>query len=64
LRTPMLCGRNTQCSFFQLLGGGKKDGGRDESGISSARLAVLPGLTHYKILSSKMLAPAVTPFLG
>jgi len=50
--------------FFQLLGGGKKDRGWDGSGMSSARLPVLPGLTHYNILSSKMLAPTVTPFLG
>ena len=32
--------------FFELLGGGKKDGGWDGSGISRARLAILPGLTH------------------
>lgn len=30
-----------QC--FQLLGGGMKDGGWDGSGVSSARLAILPG---------------------
>jgi len=49
--------------FFELLGGGKKDGGWDGSGISNARLAILPGLTHYSIFSSPMLATAVTPFL-
>ena len=49
--------------FFQLLGGGKKDGGLDGSGISNARLAILPGLTHYNIFSSSALVPAVTPFL-
>jgi pimeloyl-ACP methyl ester carboxylesterase len=38
--------------FFELLGGGKKDGGWDGSGISNARLAILPGLTHYTIFSS------------
>lgn len=34
--------------FFELLGGGKKDGGWDGSGVSSVRLAILPGLTHYE----------------
>jgi pimeloyl-ACP methyl ester carboxylesterase len=49
--------------FFELLGGGKRDGGWDGSGISNARLAILPGLTHYNIFSSPALAPTVTPFL-
>jgi len=49
--------------FFQLLGGGKKDGGWDGSGISNTRLAILPGLTHYNIFSSPALASTVTPFL-
>ena len=49
--------------FFELLGGGKKDGGWDGSGISNARLAILPGLTHYTIFSSPALVAAVTPFL-
>jgi pimeloyl-ACP methyl ester carboxylesterase len=49
--------------FFQLLGGGKKDGGLDGSGVSNARLAILPGLTHYTIFSSPALVPAVKPFL-
>jgi pimeloyl-ACP methyl ester carboxylesterase len=49
--------------FFELLGGGKKDGGWDGSGLSNARLAILPGLTHYKIISSPALVSTVTPFL-
>jgi pimeloyl-ACP methyl ester carboxylesterase len=49
--------------FFQLLGGGKKDGGLDGSGITRARLAILPGLTHYNIFSSPALVPVITPFL-
>jgi pimeloyl-ACP methyl ester carboxylesterase len=49
--------------FFELLGGGKKDGGWDGSGISNARLAILPGLTHYNIFASPALPPTVTPFL-
>jgi hypothetical protein len=49
--------------FFELLGGGKKDGGWDGSGISKARLAILPGLTHYTVFSSPVLPSTVTPFL-
>lgn len=49
--------------FFELLGGGKKDGGWDGSGMSTARLAILPGLTHYNVLTSPLLVSAVIPFL-
>ncbi len=49
--------------FFELLGGGKADAGWDGSGMSNARLAILPGTTHYNICSSPMLASIVTPFL-
>jgi pimeloyl-ACP methyl ester carboxylesterase len=49
--------------FFQLLGGGQKDAGWDGSGMSQARLAILPGLTHYNISSSPALAATVGPFL-
>jgi pimeloyl-ACP methyl ester carboxylesterase len=49
--------------FFELLGGGKKDAGWDGSGMSHARLAILPGVTHYNIFSSPALASTVTPFL-
>lgn len=49
--------------FFGLLGGGKKDGSWDGSGISNARLAILPGVTHYNIFASPALVPTVLPFL-
>ncbi|PTL82237.1 alpha/beta fold hydrolase [Vitiosangium sp. GDMCC 1.1324] len=49
--------------FFQLLGGGQRDAGWDGSGMSSARLAILPGLTHYNVFMSPLLAQMVTPFL-
>jgi pimeloyl-ACP methyl ester carboxylesterase len=49
--------------FFELLGGGKRDGGWDGSGISKARLAILPGRTHYNVFSSPALVPTVAPFL-
>ena len=49
--------------FFELLGGGKSGAGWDGSGMPNARLAILPGTTHYNIFSSSMLVPTVTPFL-
>ena len=49
--------------FFELLGGGKADAGWDGSGMPNARLAILPGTTHYDIFSSPTLASTVTPFL-
>ncbi len=50
--------------FFELLGGGKNDAGWDGAGVvSNARLAILPGMTHYNIFSSPALAAAVIPFL-
>jgi len=50
--------------FFELLGGGKQDAGWDGSGMSKARLAILPGTTHYDIFFSPTLASTVAPFLG
>jgi hypothetical protein len=49
--------------FFELLGGGKKDGGWDGSGMSPARLAILPGVTHYTIFSSPLLVSITTLFM-
>jgi pimeloyl-ACP methyl ester carboxylesterase len=50
--------------FEELLGGGKADAGWDGSGMSNARLAILPTTTHYNIFFSPTLASTVTPFLG
>lgn len=49
--------------FFELLGGGQKDAGWDGSGMSNARLAILPGVTHYNIFDTPALTYAVIPFL-
>jgi pimeloyl-ACP methyl ester carboxylesterase len=49
--------------FFALLGGGQRDGSWDGSGMSTARLAILPGTTHYDIVDSPALAATVLPFL-
>jgi len=44
---------------------GRRQEGRRlaRTGMSNARLAILPGLTHYNIFSSPALASTVTPFL-
>ena len=49
--------------FFELLGGGQRDAGMDGSLRPAARLAILPGLTHYDIGVSPSLAAIITPFL-
>jgi pimeloyl-ACP methyl ester carboxylesterase len=49
--------------FYGLLGGGLRDAGWDGSQQPTARLAVLPGATHYDVLESPLLAAAVIPFL-
>lgn len=49
--------------FYGLLGGGRRDGGLDGSGRPAGRLAVIPGATHYSLLSTTIVAELVTPFL-
>ncbi len=50
-------------AFFALLGGGQQDGSWDRSGVTQHRLAILPDTTHYDILASPLLLPAIVPFL-
>jgi pimeloyl-ACP methyl ester carboxylesterase len=49
--------------FFELLGGGKVDGGWDGAGVPKSRLCVLPETTHYDIFNSHTLASAAVDFL-
>ena len=49
--------------LFRLRGGGLRDAGWDGSAKPVARLAVLPGRTHYDVLEAPGLVPAVLPFL-
>jgi pimeloyl-ACP methyl ester carboxylesterase len=49
--------------FYALLGGGLRDANWDGSARSVARLAVLPGHTHYDISAAPELPGAVIPFL-
>ncbi len=49
--------------FYRLLGGGQRDAGLDGSARPAARLAIVPGATHYDILSTTVVAELVAPFL-
>src|SRR5580700_9858460 len=49
--------------FYALLGGGLRDANWDGSLRPVARLAILPGHTHYDIFASADLPAAVIPFL-
>jgi pimeloyl-ACP methyl ester carboxylesterase len=49
--------------MWGLLGGGKRDAGLDGSGRPPGRLAIVPGATHYDILSTDAVARLVVPFL-
>ena len=49
--------------FFGLLGGGKRVAGMDGSLRPAGRLAILPGMTYYDVLTYPGLAAIVTSFL-
>lgn len=49
--------------LFRLRGGGLRDAGWDGAHRPVARLAVLPGRTHYDIIDAPGLVEAVVPFL-
>jgi pimeloyl-ACP methyl ester carboxylesterase len=49
--------------FYQLLGGGLKDAGWGRENMSRNRLAILPNVTHYDMISSPWLVPTIMPFL-
>ena len=49
--------------FFGLLGGGKGDPGWENPMMPNSQLAILPGMTHYNILTSPTFLTAVIPFL-
>jgi pimeloyl-ACP methyl ester carboxylesterase len=48
---------------FELLGGGRQDAHWDLSGRTEHRLAILPGVTHYDLNVSPLLATSVIAFL-
>ncbi|HEY0649073.1 alpha/beta hydrolase, partial [Phenylobacterium sp.] len=50
-----------EVKFFQMLGGGLKDGGWQREHVTKNRLAILPGRTHYDIfLAPEFLSTALT----
>jgi hypothetical protein len=49
--------------FFARLGGGQRDAGMDGSGRPAGRLAILPGMTHYNVLTYPGLADMLLVFL-
>lgn len=49
--------------FYQLLGGGLKDGGWQGEGMSKHRLAILPGRTHYDMFLSPDTARTALAFI-
>lgn len=51
-------------AFYEALGGGKRDAGLDGSQRPVARLGIVPGATHYNILSTTMVAEMVQTFLS
>ncbi len=51
-------------AFYKLLGGGQRDAGLDGSLRPTSRLAILPGMTHYDILTFPGFADIVISFLN
>lgn len=49
--------------FFELLGGGRQDALWDGSGMNQNRLAILPGVTHYTMMSDPRLAETALAFV-
>ncbi len=49
--------------MYSLLGGGQAEAGWDGSGMPNSQLAILPGVTHYTMLFSPLMAPIIKPFL-
>jgi pimeloyl-ACP methyl ester carboxylesterase len=49
--------------FFELLGGGLQDALWDSSGMNHNRLAILPGVTHYTMMTEPKLATTALDFL-
>jgi pimeloyl-ACP methyl ester carboxylesterase len=50
--------------FFALLGGGVKEPGWQNTRLSKARLAIVPGYSHYNFVSATELAPIIDKYLA
>ncbi len=51
-------------AFFALLGGGVKEPGWQNTQLSTARLAIVPGYSHYNFVSAPELAPIIDKYLA
>jgi pimeloyl-ACP methyl ester carboxylesterase len=50
--------------FFALLGGGVKEPGWQNTQLSKARLAIVPGYSHYNFVTATELAPIIDKYLA
>jgi pimeloyl-ACP methyl ester carboxylesterase len=50
--------------FFALLGGGVKEPGWQNTQLSKARLAIVPGYSHYNFFTSTEVAPIIDKYLA
>jgi pimeloyl-ACP methyl ester carboxylesterase len=50
--------------FFALLGGGVKEPGWQNTQLSKARLAIVPGYSHYNFITSNELGPIIDKYLA
>jgi hypothetical protein len=50
--------------FFALLGGGIKEPGWQNTQLSRSRLAIVPGYSHYNLLSSPEVPQIISKFLA
>jgi len=50
--------------FFALLGGGLRDPGWENTTLTSARLAIVPGYSHYNFHTAPELGPLIGKFLA
>jgi pimeloyl-ACP methyl ester carboxylesterase len=50
--------------FFALLGGGVKEPGWQNTQLSKARLAIVPGYSHYNFVSATEVAPIIQKYLA
>jgi pimeloyl-ACP methyl ester carboxylesterase len=50
--------------FFALLGGGVKEPGWQNTQLPQARLAIVPGYSHYNLVNAPELAPLIAKYLA
>jgi pimeloyl-ACP methyl ester carboxylesterase len=50
--------------FFALLGGGVKEPGWQNTQLSKARLAIIPGYSHYNLITANELGPIIDKYLA